>query len=236
MSIDSDNKNAAPGGGRRNSDIHIIISFVSLAAFLALLYLVIMHKTAAFDDAVRFFFYDMRSDGLTIFAEFITFLGSVKWIIALCIILLLIKPLRISFDVPVSAGALSVTIINKIIKILVQRERPDLIFRLVDESGFSFASGHSVTSMVVYGLLIYLVRRNVRNRTTADILTVILAIPLTGIGLSRIYLGVHYPTDVLAGWCLGLTAVMLIIEITESIRQRRNLPENLPQNKFNHKK
>ena len=71
--------------------------------------------------------------------------------------------------------------------------------------------------MFVFGMLIYLVRNNVKKRMTANILTVILLIPTIFIGLSRIYLGVHYPTDVLAGWCMGIAVIMFAIEIIERI-------------------
>jgi len=87
-------------------------------------------------------------------------------------------------------------------------------------AGYSFPSGHSITSMFVYGMLIYLVRKNIKNRKHADIMTVILAIPAITIGLSRIYLGVHFPTDVLAGWCLGVITIMVITYFTESTSSR----------------
>jgi undecaprenyl-diphosphatase len=67
-------------------------------------------------------------------------------------------------------------------------------------------------------MLIYLVRKYVKNKKTANILTVILTIPAVTIGLSRIYLGVHFPTDVLAGWCLGIITIVVIISIKESLK------------------
>lgn len=174
-------------------------------------------RSQNFDDSVRFFFYDMRSEWLTWAAKIITYMGNWHSIVILCIILLIIKPLRMTYGVPVSLGAVFVTLMNKIIKTAVQRPRPDEIFRLIDEGGFSFSSGHSITSMFVFGMLIYLVRNNVKKGMTANILTVILFIPTIFIGLSRIYLGVHYPTDVLAGWCLGIAVIMFAIEIIERI-------------------
>ena len=121
-------------------------------------------------------------------------------------------------------SAISVTVINKIIKNLVQRDRPDQIYHLIKQGGYSFTSGHSITSMFVFGMLIYLVRVNVQNRTAANILTVVLAIPMVCIGLSRIYLGVHYPTDVLAGWALGIAVMMVVIEIADRLHRRSHEP------------
>lgn len=107
--------------------------------------------------------------------------------------------------------------LNKLIKTAVQRPRPDDVVHLISEGGFSFPSGHSITSMFVFGLLIFLVRSNVRNKTAANVLTAVLSIPMILIGLSRIYLGVHYPTDVLAGWCLGIAVTAAVIGIKRII-------------------
>lgn len=206
--------------GKNGSVTRAFVFAVSLAVFFVMLFLVQSGKAAAFDDAVRFFFYDIRSSALTSAAKAITYLGNWQSITALCIILLIIKPTRVKYGVPVSAGAISVTVINKIIKNLIQRERPDQIYHLISQGGYSFSSGHSITSIFVFGILIYLVRVNVKNRTVANILTAVIAVPMVCIGLSRIYLGVHYPSDVLAGWALGIAVMVVIIEIADRLRRR----------------
>lgn len=200
---------------KEDTKIRLIIGIAAVAGFCILLLLVLTDRAAAFDDPIRSFFYGLRSDWLTPVIRVITYMGNWQTIVILCLILLLLPATRISYGVPVSAGALLVTVLNKIIKHIVQRSRPDDILHLVREGGFSFSSGHSITSMFVYGMLIYLVRTNVQNRTLANVLTVFLAIPLIGVGLSRIYLGVHYPTDVLAGWCLGIAVIMAMIGILQ---------------------
>lgn len=193
----------------------LFIGLAGVAAFFAILFFVTSGRAQVFDDSVRFFFYDMRANWLTPVVKGITYVGNWQSIVILCLILLIIKPTRITYGIPVSAGAIFVTILNKIIKNIVERPRPDEIFRLIEEGGFSFSSGHSITSMFVFGMLIYLVRTNVKNPVTANILTVILLIPTIFIGLSRIYLGVHYPTDVLAGWCLGISVMVAAMAIVE---------------------
>ncbi len=206
--------------GKNGFVIRACVFTVSIAVFFMMLFLVQSGKAAAFDDAVRFFFYDMRSGALTSAAKAMTYLGNWQSVTVLCIILLIIKPTRIRYGIPVSAGAISVTVINKIIKNLVRRERPDQIYHLIKQGGYSFPSGHSITSMFVFGMLIYLVRVNVQNRKAANVLTVIIAVPMVCIGLSRIYLGVHYPSDVLAGWALGIAVMMVVIEIADRLRSR----------------
>ena len=195
-------------------------AILAAGLFIFILACVMMDKTSAFDDPIRYAFYELRSDGLTFIAKAITHTADKVFIIALCIILLIIPTTRIKFGLPLSAGALGVTIINQIIKHLIQRPRPE-IAHLVSETGYSFPSGHSITSMFFYCLSIWLVRRYVTNKKARDVLTVILAIPMLLVGPTRIYLGVHYPTDVLAGWCLGFFIFAVVVEVIRVLSQRR---------------
>lgn len=200
--------------------------FVMLAAFAGFVfiaYFVATRDVLGFDTVIREWFYSLRSDGLTAVLKVVTYMGNWQSITALCILLLLFKKTRVRYGIPVSVGAITVTALNKIVKMIFQRPRPDISLRLIEEGGFSFTSGHSITSMVVFGMLIYLVRRYVQDKRTANILTVILAIPWIFIGLSRIYMGVHYPTDVLGGWCLGAAILMILITMEEKYAQKNAL-------------
>ena len=196
-----------------------IAGAAALAVFVVLLICVLTEHTAGFDDPVREFFYGLRAEWLTEIAIAITMMADKRFIIGICILLLIIPHTRMRFGVPLSAGALSVTIVNSTIKHLVQRARPDVL-HLVTEHGHSFPSGHSITSLFFYGLAIWLVWRHVKNPVVRRVLTILLAIPMLLIGPTRIYLGVHYPTDVLAAWCLAVVAIVLVIEIIEAIRKK----------------
>ncbi|MCU7500657.1 MAG: phosphatase PAP2 family protein [Ignavibacteria bacterium] len=95
-------------------------------------------------------------------------------------------------------------LLESILKTLIARQRPGALFQLMPEYSHSFPSGHSMMSAVVYLSLAVLLAR-IQKRRIIRIYVVIVALFLTFIiGISRIYLGVHYPTDVLAGWALGL--------------------------------
>lgn len=196
---------------RKKKVLCVVVIGACLLGFAILLYLVVSAGAAAFDDPVREFLYGLRSSGLTAIMKIVTYMGNWQIITLLCIVLLAIKKTGKTYGIPVSAGAIFVTVLNKIIKHVVERPRPADILHLIEEGGFSFASGHSITSMCVYGMLIYLMRTNMQNRTAANILTVCLAIPMVFVGISRIYLGVHYPTDVLAGWLLGVAVITTYI-------------------------
>ncbi|MCR5035411.1 MAG: phosphatase PAP2 family protein [Clostridia bacterium] len=197
-----------------------VAGILSIGLFAVLLVCVLAGHTAGFDDPIREFFYSLRSPALTHFAVVITNLANKYWFIGLCLLLLIIPQTRMTFGVPLSAGALGTILLNSIIKYFVHRPRPEVL-HLVEEDGFSFTSGHSISSLFFYGLAIWLVWRYVDNRTVKWVLTILLAIPMLLVGPTRIYLGVHYPTDVLAGWCLGFAAVILIVEIISARQNRR---------------
>ena len=95
---------------------------------------------------------------------------------------------------------------------IVQRERP-VGYRLVDELGYSFPSGHSMVSTAFYGLIIYLVYKNIENKKLRNVICVSLAILIILIGCSRVYLGVHYASDVLAGVVTSIAYLIIITRI-----------------------
>lgn len=97
---------------------------------------------------------------------------------------------------------------NTAIKMLVQRERPSLK-HLVEEFTYSFPSGHSTGSMILFGSLILLIGLLVKNQLLRWGLQIFLGLLIFTIGISRIYLGVHYPSDITAGFCLGLSWLLL---------------------------
>ena len=184
-----------------------------LAVFFALWLMVEMDHASLIDDPVRNAVISMRSEWLTPLMKVITYMGNWQFITAVCLVLLLISKTRITYGVPLSIGALFVSLANKGIKAIVMRPRPDAAMFLIEQGGWSFPSGHSITSMFFYGMAIWLIRRNLKDCRLANVLTALLAIPMILIGVSRVYLGVHYPTDVLAGWSLG-AAVIAIFSIT----------------------
>lgn len=112
-------------------------------------------------------------------------------------------------------------------KIIFHRERPDILYRTIAESSFSFPSGHATTAAVFYGFLAYLImrhRRSLRMRITTMLATVIIVLLVDA---SRLYLGVHYLSDVLAGNLVGLAGLLFAIGIMEWLvaRERICTPE-----------
>jgi membrane-associated phospholipid phosphatase len=107
-------------------------------------------------------------------------------------------------------AGVSTVLIQDIVKILVARPRPGLWPRLVPEAWFSFPSGHALASATLYPLLAWDLTRTQRPAVRAFALAAGVALSLF-IGFGRLYLGVHWPTDVAAGWAIGALQAMLAI-------------------------
>lgn len=102
--------------------------------------------------------------------------------------------------------------LNILLKQLIQRPRPDG-FRLITESGYSFPSGHSMAAMAFYGLLAWMVWHYERDRLVRWLCVAGFALVIVLIGISRIYLGVHYASDVIAGFCVSLVWLALYTKL-----------------------
>jgi undecaprenyl-diphosphatase len=151
--------------------------------------------------------------------RWITELGSTAAVTIVAVLTfmigVLIGPWRHGLAGAVTIGLASVG--NQLLKATVARARPDLLEPIVVEHGFSFPSGHSALGMVAYGVLAVLVMRSRLPLAARRAAVAALAILVLLIGLSRVWLGVHYPTDVLAGWTAGAVIVLLYARLTRSV-------------------
>ena len=197
---------------------------IGLAAVLAVLAAYITYQVGVvyqtnplpLDLAVQKAFFSLRGPLLNPLVIAVTHLSDTVTIVAFCAILLIL-PNRKKYGLPVSLASLGGLAIYKPMKHIFLRARPDAALHLVKQGGFSFPSGHSVTSVIFYGVLIYLLNRHCKNDKLRKVLTVICGFLALAIGPSRIYVGVHWPTDVLAGWCIGGAVLMVSICILERI-------------------
>ena len=203
-----------------------IISGICLMVFIIITWIVSSGRELAFDTVICEWFYSLRTPWLTEAVKGITFMGNTKTIVAICILLLVVPLVKgksgwqitKKFGIPVAVVAIVGSAINKTIKHIMVRPRPDVSLHLIEQGGWSFPSGHSISGLLLYGFMVWLLRRYFEDRRIVNIATVVLTILWVGIGLSRIYLGVHYPTDVLGGWLLGtvvMIAAIVIIDKTD---------------------
>ncbi len=208
------NKPASAEGGRRFiNQKRAVPAIAGFAFFIVISYYVMTRDVLIFDTAVREYIYGLRGEGLTVFFRTVTYIGNKQTIALICILFLLIPAVRFSCGIPLSAAALLAAGIQHALKVSFHRARPDLALHLIDQGGYSFPSGHSFSVLIFYGMIIFLCRRNMKDRTAANWITVLLSCLIITIGFSRIYLGVHYPTDVLGGWSIGLCILMLMISV-----------------------
>lgn len=187
-----------------------IILFICLIGFLALAEDV-FHKEIMKGDIIGYKIIStfLISDFTTPIAKFITNFGGAIFLIILTITLfILIKNKKIGLSIILNL--IVITGLNQILKYILQRPRPTE-YRLIEETGFSFPSGHSMVSMAFYGYLIYLIYKYVKNKYLKWTLIVLLGILICTIGISRIYLGVHYTSDVLGGFLISISYLVIYI-------------------------
>ncbi len=149
------------------------------------------------------------SDFTTPIAKFITNFGGAIFLIVVTIVLfILIKNKKIRLSI--FSNLVIITILNQLLKRILQRPRPTE-YRIIEETGYSFPSGHSMISMAFYGYLIYLIYKYAKNKYIKWISIVLLSILIWAIGISRIYLGVHYTSDVLGGFLISISYLIIYI-------------------------
>lgn len=178
--------------------------------FIILMISVIFGWTEGFDSFVYENIISFRCEFLDNFFKFITDLGDKLFIVGLVVGVVLV--LRNSVGCLYATLAVDTVITNFIFKQLIRRDRPDVL-KLIKQGGFSFPSGHSMISMSMYGMLIYLCYKKIKNKYIKWIICSLLGILILSIGLSRVYLGVHYISDVLGGFILSFIMVVLYTEL-----------------------
>ncbi len=188
----------------------VFIVSLCLVLFSIICFYVCKYDILSIDTTIyNFISINIINDNLTSILKVVTNLGGVAFILLLGVVCFMFcKQNRwfITFDL------VGCTIINQAIKHIVRRPRPSVL-RLVQETGYSFPSGHSMISMAFYGIVIYLIYKNIEKKYLKWSLIAFFSLLILAIGFSRIYVGVHYFTDVVGGLLLGLAYLMIYISI-----------------------
>lgn len=180
-----------------------VVASVAALVFLALLEDVNEGSIMKLDTlAYTFFVVDLRTPWLTPVMEDFSALAAPVVICAMLLVVAAFAPGKRPGWCAL-ANLVLVVLLNQLLKGIVQRPRPDG-FRLISEAGYSFPSGHSMISMAFYGLLAWLVWHYERDRVLRWVFCLAFALVIVMVGVSRIYLGVHYASDVIAGFCVSL--------------------------------
>lgn len=180
-------------------------------------------ETLRFDNSVRAFVHQYASPWLTSLMQLFSFLGSTLFLTmasgAALITFWLLKRRHAAtlLAITMIGGAIFLTTLKNIFR----RARPEPFFNLVLPSSYSFPSGHSLLSFCFYGALAAIVTRRVEQRSIKIIVWTIAFLMIGFVGISRIYLGVHYPSDVLAGYTAALIWVVAIAVTDRLWRHRK---------------
>jgi len=186
---------------------------LSLAAFLLMAVFVGTDSANGFDEPIIETVQGWESSGLTSFMETMSTIGSTLYTVIIALILLSLMAFFLGHrkELVLFVAALGgSTILNNVMKPLFERDRPT-IHRLVEEEGFSFPSGHAMASFTLAVITAYLLWKHVSHPVLRSALLVLAAAWFLLMGTSRIYLGVHYPSDILAGFLLSAFWVSLMI-------------------------
>ncbi|MGW7680892.1 phosphatase PAP2 family protein [Kribbella sp. NPDC054772] len=189
---------------------------------------------AAFDPHLTQDFVAHRTAGLSKLAQTITFFGGVPVLTAITVIvagLLRLLTHRWRSSIILLVGMSGAALLTTIIKLLIGRHRPDssMVIGTVN-TGFSFPSGHTLSGTTFFLLLAGLLWYSAASRALKIAGTALAVVLSIAMGLSRVYLGYHWATDVLAGWTLALTWLCLLATAIHFISTRqRNSPRAVPQ-------
>ncbi len=180
-------------------------SFIACFILLVYLYLFFNGYFESIDIIVYKWIHSYMSSSLTSFMISFTFLGSVIGSIIICIICIVI---HIKKGLWISLHVFIVALINVFIKNIVQRERPSFI-RLVIEKGYSFPSAHAMASFTLFGFISYFLWKKYKYLSC-----LMMCFPFL-IGITRIYLGVHYFSDVIAGFLFAFAYLSILIPMCQ---------------------
>lgn len=158
-----------------------------------------------FDTAIGQWLFSLRSNWLTALMLVITSIGSTGGIVGMALLVTVVGlKLRKRWEVLMfNLAVLGAFGISEGLKALFHRARPPLPW-LGSATGYSFPSGHSLLSLTLYGFLAVLVWQNLKPSRLRSVLGVVFWLLAVLTGISRIYLGVHFPSDVLGGWVLAV--------------------------------
>lgn len=199
----------------------LILFFVSLSFLIIIVRQVFYHKEYSMDEMVFAYLGSLVTHTLTMFMQAFSFAGSHFFLIPGWIALIIFYYFThynkwMAAKIPIIA--LSNLLLMFGLKFFFNRPRP-LIPLLKEVPGLSFPSGHAFMSFIFYGFIIYLVYCDVKSRWQSGIIITVLVFIIFGIGLSRVYLRVHYASDVIAGYCFGMMSLLILLWLLRQIEK-----------------
>ena len=204
--------------------IVLVAFFISFFLMVFVIRRIFLYKKEVLDHKVFDYLGNFVSDATTSVMNFFTFFGGQYFLIPANLLLILwaffIKKDK-WFGIRTCAVSISSLVLMFALKQFFQRPRP-LTPLLQEAKGLSFPSGHAFMSFAFFGLFIYVIYKNVRTKWLKIALTILLLIIILMIGASRVYLRVHYASDVLAGFSMGLMWLVISLWVIHIIEQHKS--------------
>lgn len=204
----------------------MIICTIYLGLFIILSILVFTKVTNPLDDIVASFAIGIRNDKLTKIMRLFTNISSSYSLIVITILITLIafiKHKRLPINTIINIiNLISVFLLSQLFKLIFRRPRPTGEF-LTNASGFSYPSGHTMVSFAFFTFIAYALSERLNNKLLKLIIKIGTPILILLIGFSRIYLGVHYLTDIIAGYLMGMAYLMIFLTIREKNKKKKKM-------------
>lgn len=196
----------------------ILLSICFGVLFFIVMLLVVFGKTSSFDWMIYDAIISCRNDFFDFYFTTVTKFANTSIIVLVVILFVIIARNRHALFLVVSS--IDCFLLTIIFKHLIGRSRPTEL-KLIEQGGYSFPSGHTMFAVCVYGYLFYLAITKIKNKILRYTVSILLLLVILSIGVSRIYVGVHFASDVLAGYLLGVCYLLLLIEVEEKFYLKR---------------
>lgn len=208
----------------KKQTIRLWIAIPAALLFLTVVILVFVRHNTLPDDTVFAFIGPYRSTGFTDIMNFISFYGNHNFLVPANLLLVIYFFVKKNKQLALLTLliALSSLGLMSLIKNLVERHRPDAPL-VAGVTNYSFPSGHAFMSVAFYGLLIWLALTYMTNQWKQRLFILFLLVLMLTIGFSRIYLRLHYTTDVVAGFCLGTIWLLLLLTLADWWQYRQKV-------------
>ena len=191
-----------------------VLFIISLTVFIFISLCVYFNLTSSFDLTIYNFIISFKNEFLTNFFKFITLFGGEYIILLITFSFLFIKNKK--FFLSLFIDMILIVLFNYFLKLIFLRERPiDLM--IINETGYSYPSGHSMVAVSFYGFILFLIWKMNIKKVYKYLFSFVIVLLMILIGISRIYLGVHFPSDVIGGYSISLCYLIVYISL---IRKR----------------
>ena len=200
--------------------VGLVVGIAASVVFAAFAHVVMTGVTQNFDENVLRWIQTHRSPAMNSVMLEVTTLGSgMVLIMMVCVASVFLWLTKHHWSVYILLmGVLGGQVMNRLLKGFFERPRPSVVEWVTEVSSKSFPSGHAMTAMITYGSVAYLVARLEPTRLLRRTTFIMAALFIIAIGVSRMYLGVHYPSDIIAGYLGGIAWLAFVATSLTAVR------------------